>query len=335
MGHRLGRASSIAAISLFLLSILSIFSSTPAHAQSAAAEALFTDGERLLKEGKVAEACDAFQGSNRIEPRAGTMINLGLCREQNKQLASAWVAFKDALTRVKDPKKKALATARVAALEPKLSYLTISVPDESRVDGLVITRNGKPVDLALWNRAVPVDGGTYKIGGSAPGHEEWSTTVDVPVELGKVSVDVPRFKEIVKLVQPPPTDKPLAVTKPVETERAPGMFTPKRKLALGIAGAGVVSIGVAIALGIQAKGYQDDAYALCPDPATPCARADEANALMDKGRTRATITNVAYGIGGAALIGATVLWFLGAPASSESRVSVRPRANGLDVAVRF
>ncbi len=331
MAHRLGRASSIAAISLLILSI----SSAPAHAQNAAAEALFNDGERLMKEGKVAEACDAFQGSNRLEPRAGTMINLGLCREQNKQLASAWVAFKDALTRVKDPKKKAVATARVAAIEPKLSYLTINVPDESRVEGLVITRNGQPVDAALWNRAVPVDGGSYKIGGSAPGHEEWSTAVDVPVELGKVSVEVPRFKEIVKLVQPVPPEKPVVDKPEPEVEPAPGMFTSKRKIALGVAGFGVVSIGAAIVLGTQAKGYQDDAYALCPEPSTPCARADEANALMDKGRTRATMTNVAYGIGGAALIGAAVLWFVGAPSSSEGRVSVKPRANGVDLAVRF
>lgn len=333
MRHRLGRASSIAAISLIILSI----SPAPARAQNAAAEALFSDGERLLKEGKVGEACDAFEGSNRLEPRAGTMVNLGLCREQNKQLASAWVAFKDALTRVKDPKKKAVATARIAAIEPKLSYLTISVPDESRIEGLVVTRNGQPIDAALWNRAVPIDGGTYKIGGSAPGHEEWSTTVEVPGELGKVSVEVPRFKELAKLVQqPPPPPPPKQVAPEPRLEgHGGGMFTPKRKIALGVAGVGVVSIGVAIALGIQAKGFQDDAYALCPDPSMPCARADEANALMDKGRTRATMTNVAYGIGGAALIGAAVLWFVGAPSSSEGRVSVTPRANGVDLAVRF
>ena len=331
MGHRL-RAPSIAAISLVILSI----SAAPAHAQNAAAEALFSDGERLLKEGKVAQACDAFEGSNRLEPRAGTLINLGLCREQNKQLASAWSAFKDALTRVKDPKKKQLATARVAEIEPKLSYLTISVPDESRVEGLTVTRNGKPVDPALWNRAVPVDGGSYKIGGSAPGHEEWSTTIEVPVELGKVSVDVPRFKEITKLVEttpPPPTT--VTVTPPAEDRDSPSMFTGKRKLALGVAGVGVLSIGAAIVLGVQANGFQDDAYALCPSPSMACTRADEANDLMEKGRGRALGANIAYGVGAAAVIGAAVLWFTGAPSERERRVSVTPRANGLDLAVRF
>ena len=333
MAQQQVRALSIAAISLFILSVWT----TPVRAQNAGAEALFSEGERLLKDGKTAEACDAFEGSNRLEPRAGTLINLGLCREQNKQLASAWSAFKAALTRVKDPKKKEVAVARVAAIEPKLSYLTISVPDESRIDGLVVTRNGQTVDPALWNRAVPIDGGTYSIGGKAPGHEEWSTKLDVPAELGKVSVEVPRFKELAKLVEPPPpiTTVTQPPPQPIEGGHAPSMFTSKRKVALGVAGVGVVAIGAAIVLGIQAKGFQDDAYALCPTPSMPCVRGDEANDLMETGRSRALGANIAYGVGGAAVVGAVVLWFIGAPSASEGRVAVTPRANGLDVAVRF
>lgn len=335
MGRLLVRVRSIAATSALLLGILG----SPARAQNAAAETLFADGERLLKEGKVAEACDAFDASNRVEARAGTLINLGLCREQNHQLASAWSAFKDALSRAKDPKKKEIAGQRVASIEPRLSFLTISVPDESRVDGLVVTRGGSPVDPALWNRAIPVDGGTYVISGKAPGHEEWSTTVEVPVELGKVSVDVPRFKELVKLVTPPgPPVGPTPPSPPPPKDLGatePGMFTTKRKVAIGVAGVGVVAVGAAVLLGIQAKGLQDDAYALCPDPKVPCSRGDDANDLMDRGRSKATAANIAYGVGAAAVIGAAVLWFVGAPERADARVSVTPRSNGLDVMVRF
>jgi len=48
--------------------------------------------------------CEAFDASNRLEPRAGTLIALGDCREKNQQLASAWSAYKDALTRVRPGK---------------------------------------------------------------------------------------------------------------------------------------------------------------------------------------------------------------------------------------
>src|SRR5206468_11468525 len=59
-----------------------------ARAQSAEAEALFSDGDRPMTAGKLAEACDAFEASNRIEARAGTLIRLGECRAKNNQLAS-------------------------------------------------------------------------------------------------------------------------------------------------------------------------------------------------------------------------------------------------------
>lgn len=333
-----GQGRSIAAISLVL--VVTIGSGT-ARAQNAAAEALFTDGERLIKEGKISEACDAFEGSNRLEPRAGTLVNLGLCREQNGQLASAWSAFKDAAARAKDPKKKAIATEKVKTIEPKLSFLTISVADESRIEGLVVTRNGEPVDAALWNRAIPVDGGKYTVGGRAPGHEEWATTIEVPQELGKVSVEVPRFKELAKLVTPPTptTDKPVVVTQEDELHPTPSMFTGKRKLALGVGAVGLVAIAGGVVFGMQAKGMEDDAFALCPDPATPCPDGDKANDLINKGQSRAMFANVSYGVGAAALIGAGVLWFLGAPVTQESRVSVVPRAGaasaGIDMTVRF
>jgi hypothetical protein len=309
-----------------------------AHAQNAAAEALFADGERLMKEGKLGEACEAFAASNRIEPRAGTLINLGLCREQNGQLASAWSAYKDALTRAKDPKKQQIASDRIAAIEPRLSYLTISVPDESRVDGLALTRNGAPVDTVLWNRAIPVDGGTYVIAGHAPGHEEWSTTVEVPKELGKLSVEVPRFKDLKQLVAPTPA--PTSEPEPADEEQpAPSIFTPKRKIALGVAGLGIAALGAGIVLGIQARGFERDAYALCPDPATPCGDGERANELIDKGHQRALFANVSYGVAAASLIGAGALWLLGAPAKPEAAVAVTPRAGvgtaGVSVTVRF
>lgn len=293
-----------------------------------------------MKEGKLAEACEAFAASNRIEARAGTLVNLGLCREKNGQLASAWSAFKDSLTRAKDPKKQQVANEHIAAIEPKLSYLTISVPDESRIDGLTLTRNGTTVDPALWNRAVPVDGGTYTVTGKAPGTEDWSTTVEVPNELGKISVDVPRFKDLKQLVSMQETaEKPHQ--QPVDTTPAetPGMFTSKRKIALGVAGVGVVALAGGIVLGMKAKSLQDDAYGLCPDPAMPCADGDKANDLIDQAHSKALIANISYGVAAGALIGAGVLWFIGAPHTSESRVAVVPHVSpttaAIDMTVRF
>jgi len=283
-----------------------------------------------MKEGKLGPACEAFDASNRIEPRAGTLIQLGECRLQNHELASAWSAYKDALNRVKDPRKKKLAAAKVAELEPKLSYLTVSVADDSRVEGLTITRNGQPLDPALWNRGVPVNGGDYVIGGQAPGHEEWKTSVTVAVEQGKVSVEVPKFKEIAKLVTPTPTPTPapiLVTTRVSDSPEAPAsssMWTAKRKIAIGMAGGSAAGLAAGIVLGMQAKSKQDEAHQHCSSTQMPCADAALANKLIDEGQSRALGANIAFGVAAAMAIGAGVLWFTGSSETPAHHVAVAP-----------
>jgi tetratricopeptide (TPR) repeat protein len=105
-----------------------------ACAQSVDAGALFDQGNDLMQQGKLAQACEAFEASNRAEPTAGTLIQLGKCLWRLDRIASAWSAYKDALSRARDPGKRKIATDAVAALESRLSYLTISVPDKNRLD---------------------------------------------------------------------------------------------------------------------------------------------------------------------------------------------------------
>jgi hypothetical protein len=59
----------------------------------------------------------------------------------------------------------------------------------------------------------------------------------------------------------------------------PSAFTGRRKLALGVGGAGVVAVGAGVLLGLQAKSLDDDANALCPS-LTGCANADAANQTL-------------------------------------------------------
>jgi hypothetical protein len=324
---------------ILLLSIAAISGlARPARAQSAEAEGMFSEGDRLMAAGQIAQACDAFEASNRIEQRAGTLIRLGECREKNHQIASAWSAYKDALTRVRDPRKRDIAQAKATELEAKLSFLTISVPDESRVDGLAIMRNGKPVEPLLWNRAVPVDGGSYVIAGRAPGHEAWQITVEVAAEHGSRSVEVPKFKELAKLIAPPSTNGAGASGDGDEDDdhdarRSPSRFTPRRKLALGLAGGAVLGIAAGAVLGVMSTGKQHDADALCPDPAQPCADAERAQSLNQSASHLALDADIAFGAGAVLAITAGVLWFTGAP--ELHGVALAPTHNGITLVGRF
>lgn len=315
---------------LFFFAGVALWAAAPSPALAQArpeAEQLFRDGKRLMKDGKFAEACSAFEASEKAEPNLSTLMSLADCHEKAQQYASAWARFLAAESRARgDAQKAALertARKRAAVLESRLSYLTVSVPDESRVPGLVVMRDGLELDPGQWNRAVPLDGGAHVITGKAPGHEPWQTTVELGLEADRRSVEVPRFKALPALVLPvrtqPAEEEPL-VTAPERTplDAEPSPWSPRRKLALGIAAGGVVVAGVGIGFGLAARGARSDALATCPPAACTEDAARSAQQQNDRARSQALIANVGYAVAGAAVVGATVLWFTAKPARRSS-----------------
>lgn len=329
-----------------------------ARAQSAQAEALFQKGNWLMLRGRIAEACEAYDASNRLDPGAGVLLNLGDCREKNGQLASAWAAYTAALSRAKSPKKRDDAVAKIASITPRLSYLTVAISDDGDIEGLSLTSDGTPLDPKQWKApGLPIDGGDYVIACSAPGREPWQVVAHVPREGGHVTVDVPKLKPLSRpavsstVSQQPEDAKPgepskpgslsppalaprrAAPSEPVaelaghEPAQSTGTFTTTRKIAVGVAGASVIGIAAGVALLVSAHNKQDDAFDRCPDPETPCSQAAQAQALLAWGQRRVLEANIALGIGAAAAVGAGVLWFAGAPDGEASRrVSIVPRA---------
>ena len=307
-----------------------------------AAEALFREGKRLMKEGKLAEACDKFDASERLDESVGTLLNLGDCREKTGKLATAWATFLKAASQARsagDQPRETEARSRASALEPRLSYLTISVPDANRVEGLVIKRDDVTIDPALWNQGVPIDAGAYEISGQAPGHEPWSTKVSIQGEAQKASVEVPRFKQLAdlsKAVTAKPAPVPVA---PHTDDRdddevrrvAPGRWTTLRKTSVVVAAVGVASLAGGLGFGLEAKSLERQANAICPD--TTCGDA-HALSLNRSAQHDALASDVLFCVGGAAVAGAAVLWFVGAPHAAE-RVTLAPVVTHDRVGIAF
>jgi hypothetical protein len=172
---------------------------TSVHAQSSGAQAeiLFRQGKELMATGQIAEACAAFDASQRLDPTAPTLLNQANCREQNHQLATAWGLFLEAERRTRGAPDKAsrqmhaTARTRITQIEPRLSTLRIAVAATSQLDGLQLTRDGELLDRATWNRALPIDGGTHRLTAHAPGRVPWSFTVTVAAERDAQTVEVP------------------------------------------------------------------------------------------------------------------------------------------------
>ena len=176
--------------------------SAAAHAQSAGAQAetLFRQGKDLMAKGQIAEACAAFDASQKLDPTIATLLNQAACREKNEQLATAWGLFLEAERQTRTGTDAAtqqlhqVAATKAVKLEPRLSTLTVTVPDPNRVPGLQVLRSGEPIEPGAWNRALPVDGGTYQITARAPGNAEWSSTITVGNERDARTIEIPRLK---------------------------------------------------------------------------------------------------------------------------------------------
>jgi hypothetical protein len=279
------------------------------------AEKLFRDGRALIKEGKVAAACDAFSASSKLGPSVGAFLNLGDCRVRLGQTARAWAAFVEAgrlAGKLADP-RKAEADRRAGELEPQLSYLELDVTAPR--PGEVIARDGIAIDAAEWGNAAPVDPGTHRITTTAPDAEPWSVTVVVNPGGDHQVVRVPALHAR-PIVVPPPAPLPT--------------LDATRDVAIGVAGAGAIAGTVAIVLVAQAKSLDDTARLTC-STSMPC---HDATAASDSARA-VRLANAATFVGTgavAAVAAGAVLWFVGRPRATE-RLRVTATSSSLSFAV--
>jgi len=319
-----GVALTLAAVALAALALAAPAArAQPAPSVTERAQRLFDQGRQAMDAGKFAEACAAFEASQRLEPLVSTLLNLADCHEHNHQLATAWAEFVQAEQQARARSNAGLEKVAVrhsTNLKPRLSQLTIAVAADHRVAGLEVVRGSDPVAAASWNRALPVDGGSYTITARAPGCTPWSTTRAIKPEGDNQTIEVPRLVAVA--VAPPPvatTEPPAAIPAPARGEPAPPRREPVEATPAPPAGPAApaeshgpgagsslvlpVAVGVgAVALGgvaLYANARGDDHYATAKASTMPAVRQREYDAANT---SRAT----AIALGGAAVVAAGV-----------------------------
>jgi hypothetical protein len=281
-----------------------------AHAQETSrAQALFDDGRRLMNEGHYPEACPKLAASQKLDPGAGTLMNLATCYEKNNQIASAWATFKEAAAASRASSHSDWETAargRADKLEPELARLAVTVAKEAQVPGLVVERDGQALDPAEWATPIPIDSGLHTIRAAAPGKKTWSTQVTIGGPRSRASVVVPLLENEQPAATVPdrtPGDRSPEQTRPSDEKEA---GKTQRLVGLVLGGAGLVSLGAGAFFGLKAGSTYDDALAKC-NPAHQCQQSGLD--LADDARSQATISTVAFVAGGLLLAGGGVLYF--------------------------
>ncbi len=280
---------------------------TPGNANAtdsrALAEMLFFTARGLMEAGRIPEACAKLTESYRLDPAAGTLINLAVCHEKEGKIASAWGEFHQSIAEARKanrPEREKLATERVAAIEPDLPFLTITVPDEVRkIPGLVISRNGVPLNAAAWSTELPVDPGQVEIEERAPDYK--LKTLTVTIANKQHSTIAAEGLELAPIFRPPPP-----------------YWTTKRTVGVIMFGAGLASAGVGTYFGITALNDKTSSDQNCPNDAAGVQRCNSAGVSnMNNASTAAWVSDITIGVGAAAALAGAYLFLTGGADTQE------------------
>jgi hypothetical protein len=276
----------------------------PTTDQRALAEMLFFTGKGMMGDNRIAEACPKFAESYRLDPAAGTLLNLAVCHEKEGKVASAWGEFHQALTEAKKANRQDridLATEAIKRLEPDLPFVSIIVPKEIRVPGLEVRRNGVPLGTGAWDTELPIDPGTNTITAVAPLYKEESTTVTLQKQ-----------QHATVTLQP-------LVLNPIEIPPPPYWNT-KRKAGVGLIVGGVVAAGVGAVFGGLTLSEQSTSNADCPTRLGGLRCTGAGASAESSAQTFAWVSDFGIGVGVAAIVLGGTLFGLG----SRGEASVAP-----------
>jgi tetratricopeptide (TPR) repeat protein len=311
-----------------------------APAGSAAATVQFDRGRALFKAGKYAEACAAFEHSQKLDPASGTLYNLAGCHMKIGKLASAWLAYRELAQRDTNAARRGDSAKKARELEPRLPRLLIKTTPAA--EGLVVTMNGQDVTAVLGVEN-PVDLGSYTLVAKAPQFKDRETSVEVATEAKLVTVTLVLERAPVREVAPSviaaDAARAAAATREAGTSEpidrpAPAPSSNRRTYAAIAGGGGVALLATGLLFGNLARNKWSDAKALCGDDLT-CSpdQHDAGRRLSDAAHLDATLAT-GLAIGGSLALGVgAYLWFTAPARADRTALRLRPGAGPASVGV--
>lgn len=273
----------------------------------ALAETLFFTARGLMEAGRYAEACGKLNESYRLDPAAGTLLNLAVCNEKIGKVASAWGEFRDAFAearRMNRPDREQLASEHIKVLEPELPFLTVTVPPAVRgIRGIEITRNGIPLQSAAWDTDLPVDPGDVEVIERAPGYKPKTLHVTLaPKQHAAIAAE------------------PLELA-PIERPPAP-FWTAKRTTGFALIAGGVVAAGAGAFFGVRATNEKNSSDQSCPKDALGNLRCTQSGVDdMNQAKTSAWVSDIAIGVGVVAVGLGSYFFFTGGHREDATRAA--------------
>jgi hypothetical protein len=213
--------------------------------------------------------------------------------------------------------------AGATRLEQAVPTIVFVAQDASgtEISAVKVTMDGQPFAEKLDGAAIEADSGEHVFGfATATG-----TTVEKRLILHEGEKN---RRELVALggtgaaPPAPSTTTPGTTAPPATPEPATaGTWTGQKKIALVVAGVGVVGLGVGAVFGLLAHNNWEQAKTDC---GASCGVTSTAQSEADSAHSQATISNVLFGVGAAAVVTGAVLWLLAPSGGSTATARVTP-----------
>ncbi len=286
----------------------------PDKATLKAADSAFERGKDLLQKKKYAEACAAFEESVSLVPAIGAKLNVARCYEQWGKAATAYRHYASALemaTAAKDERVQQIAE-RIEELDREVPKLTIALPPEMQAPaGLVVLLDGAELAHTELGKVQRVDPGAHAVIVRVPDKTEQSFEVTADAKKpSELMLPLEAEAKQPELPLPPPAPKD-----PGRSRRMAGLLA---------GGAGLLGLGVATYLAIDANGDYDDAFAAhCSSASNECTAVGQA--AIDDARNQGTAATIIGGVALAAVATGVVLYFTAPKDAGEApQTAVRP-----------
>lgn len=290
-------------------------------ADAPTAEALFRAGREASDRGNYKIACDRFRESYRLDPAAGTLLNIASCLESLGELANAWETYRHvAESLAPDDDRLELVQSRAAALDERLPRVTLHI---GAAKLHTVYRDGELLTPATFDVPLPLDPGEHRfvVRGERRGTREY---VVVLRERDRVALRL----EPGELT--PPTREP----SPRSVRFTPQQASSREQLGYLLLGAGAAGLATAtITLGLYLNAASTVHGNHCPTTNTCDDTGLKAAANAD---TLGTATWAAGVTGLLALSGGVALLIIDKKSEKRfPRLALSPGFRGVSAMLRF
>jgi len=299
---------------------------------------LYREATEAAAAGRWSDARDRLTEAVAIRSSPKLLFSLAQAEERLGAIASAHADYVRALEGARAAGQGEVVQAAeqaTAALEPRVPRVRVvatGVGDDTP-PGATATLDDRPMPLGV---AVSVDPGAHRVVVRAPGMREVTSSVAIG-ERQQLEVPVRLVAEGSTLALgpvPPPAPVsvvpgPLAAT--VAAATPPSSLGPWRTVALIVAGAGLVGVGIGAGFGGVSISKHSAAEASCPGVTCPTAGG---SGLWSDAVTTGNVSTGAFIAGGVALVAGGVLWLV-APRSQASTAQVGVGLGSVNVSARW